>query len=414
MLSMNNDTPQPLSLRKNILWNTVGCLFYQGCLWLTTIVVVWFSGYEDAGVLALAMAIGNIFIILATYYMRTYQVSDLANVYSQGNYCAFRFITLGLAFVVFIPYTVFTTTGTNAIIAVLMYLLFKTDEACADFLYGVDQCGGRMDYIGRSQVMRGIMALGCFSLGLWIAQSLIVATGLMFAGCLLITLVYDIPHACRFGDLRPYVHGRTALKLLREGLPAVSAVMVNVAVVSVSRQFLGGLMSEETLGIYASISTPAVLMQAVVIMLYTPLVGSMAEEWSSCDPGRIFRFLGKALMLIGVSLVACSAVLILVGPPLLLLVFGDSVAADLWIFPWSILVTALIALVSFGVQVLIVFRHAKAALVACGIALILAVILAPPAIQAYGINGINLSITVAYAIGIAIEMIVIVRAIKRR
>lgn len=400
-------------MKKNIAWNTSGCLFYQGCQWLTTIVVVWLSGgYDDAGVLALAMAVGNIFSSIALYKMRTFQVSDINDAYTQGNYGAVRLITIGIAFALCLPYTMLTTTGTETVLTIMVFLLFKADETFADFLYGVDQRGERMDYIGKSQFARGVVSLGAFSLGLALAHSLLVAIGCMFIGCALVTLLYDLPHARRFDTLRPRIYGRTALSLLKSGLPAVLAVVANIAVVSASRQILGTLAGDEILGIYASISTPAVLMQAAVGYLYTPMVGRLSEAWFGEGP-RLVRFLGRMAFLVIISLAVCSVALILIGPWLLTVVFGDSIVASLYIFPYSILCTALIALISLSVDILIVFRRAPLALLSCGIAFCVSVALAVPCVEAFGINGINISIAASYVVGLVIACASITFAIAQ-
>lgn len=45
-----------LSLKANMLWNSFGSLFYSGCQWLVTVMVVRLStSYEAAGILAVAM-----------------------------------------------------------------------------------------------------------------------------------------------------------------------------------------------------------------------------------------------------------------------------------------------------------------------------------------------------------------------
>ncbi len=350
---------------------------------------------------------------IALYKMRTFQVSDINDAYTQGNYGAVRLITIGIAFALCLPYTMLTTTDAGAILTIMVFLLFKADETFADFLYGVDQRGMRMDYIGRSQIARGILSLGSFSAGLVLAGSLPVAIGCMFVGCAMVTLLYDLPHARRFDVLRPRIYGRTALIMLLNGLPAVLALVANIAVVSMSRQILGMVCGDEALGIYASISTPAVLMQAAVGYLYTPMVGRLAEAWDTADPHALFRFLGKMILVVTGALIACSGVLIATGPWLLTLVFGDSITSSLWIFPWSILGTAFIALISLAMDVLIVFRRAKAALLSCTVAFCVAAITAAPSIDAFGINGINLSISLAYLIGVAIGVLFIVRAVIR-
>ena len=82
-------------MKSNIAWNTVGSVFYQGCLWLMTVLVVRLSSdYQNSGCLAFAMSVGNIYTALGTYTVRTFQVADVDDKYSASNYVGFRLITV--------------------------------------------------------------------------------------------------------------------------------------------------------------------------------------------------------------------------------------------------------------------------------------------------------------------------------
>lgn len=57
-----SNAPAPLSTKRNTLWNAAGCIFYLGCQWLTTVLVVVLStDYNNSGALAFAMSVGNMF-----------------------------------------------------------------------------------------------------------------------------------------------------------------------------------------------------------------------------------------------------------------------------------------------------------------------------------------------------------------
>ena len=160
---MPNSRTEPLSLRKNTIWNAFGCFFYLGCQWLTTVLVVVLSdGYANSGALAFGMSTGIIFASIALYKIRTFQVSDLDNEYSGQNYIAFRIITIVSAAVFCLMYLTLATNDSTYLSASLLYLLFKADECFSDVLYGIEQRNERMDYIGKSQIIRGIVSLGGF------------------------------------------------------------------------------------------------------------------------------------------------------------------------------------------------------------------------------------------------------------
>ena len=81
------------SLKKNMLWNTVGSVFYLACQWFLSVVVVRVGSYADAGILSLAMSITNIFATIALFNVRNFQVSDSDGEYTNGEYVFHRHLT---------------------------------------------------------------------------------------------------------------------------------------------------------------------------------------------------------------------------------------------------------------------------------------------------------------------------------
>ena len=271
--------PQPLSTAKNTLWNLTGCLFYLGCQWLTTVIVVVLSSdYSNSGFLAFAMSIGNMFASLALYKIRTYQVSDIANEHSSGEYVAFRFATIAASFALLTIYLIVIAPGDAMVVSTLAFLLFKADETFADVLYGVDQKYGRMDYIGKSQILRGLATIIGFTVPLAITGSVTHAIVGMTLLCFGNTVLYDVRHARRLDSIAPHFDKADLTKLAKAcALPTI-ANFCATSIVSVVRQNYGILAGDELLGIYASIATPAVLIQAGTAFLYSPLIGKMASS----------------------------------------------------------------------------------------------------------------------------------------
>ena len=80
-----------LSVYENLIWNTIGSFTYLICQWLLTLIVVRVSdGFGNAGNLALAISVTNIFFNLACFNVRPYLISDLENKFSSEQYCSLR------------------------------------------------------------------------------------------------------------------------------------------------------------------------------------------------------------------------------------------------------------------------------------------------------------------------------------
>lgn len=397
-----------------MLFNTTGSLVYQGCLWLTTVLVVTLSGaYTGSGILAFAMTIGNMFNPIGTYSMRTYQVSDIRCLLSQGNYIAFRLITVCIGLVLIVPYTFAVTPELSTAITVLLYLLFKTDEAFADVLYGADQKGQRMDYIGVSQFVRGVLLLLGFSLGVGVLGNLDAAVLLMLIPCFAVTLFYDLPHARRFGSIRPTIKKSQVLDLLKSCLYLVAGTLCLGAVVSVARQYYGVTFGVDSLGLYAAVATPAVLIQAMARFLYSPVLVPLSERWVAKGTKEFVPYLKRTIVIIASAAIASAVFLSLIGTPALALVYGQSVADYTYLFPYVLAGTCLIAFIWYLSDVLIICRDFRGVALCSVGALAVSLAAMVPLENLFGMNGINFVVIVAMLAGLAIATLRLYRAIRQ-
>lgn len=381
----------PLSARENTLWNAFGCLFYLGCQWLTTVLVVLLSsGYDNSGILAYAMSIGNMFASISLYKIRTYQVSDINNRFSSGNYVALRLFTIFASLLLCSTYLAIVTNSTRMIVATLVYLLFKADETFSDVLYGIEQKNGRMDYIGRSQIIRGFASLIGFSGTLIVTDSLNLAIIGMFLLCAAVTLAYDLPHARLFGSITPQISKSQLIDLLKACFFPTIANLFATSIVSVARQRYGILEGETLLGIYASIATPAVLIQAATNYLYSPLIGQLASTLFNKGVSAYKRSYIKVFLLILLCMGGLVVLLSFLGGPLLVLVYGQEIAEYTWIFPFVLISTTSIGILLYVNDSLLILRNGTIQVALNFLSIAIVVVGSTFAISTFGMNGVNL------------------------
>lgn len=148
-----------ISMKASILWNSWGSIFYLGCQWLLTVLVVRLAGVEESGILSLAMSVSNIWYSLAVYGMRNYQVSDVTDKYKNGTYIFSRWITGFLSLAGCVIYTAVISYSLEQKLCILIYFLYKLTEAYFDIYAGIYQKEWRMDFIGKSMTARGVLTL---------------------------------------------------------------------------------------------------------------------------------------------------------------------------------------------------------------------------------------------------------------
>lgn len=401
-----------LSVKQNLIWNTCGCLLYQACQWLTTIFVVTLSpSYENSGILAFAMATGNVFSALATYNMRTYQVSDVNDEYTPQNYIGFRIATVCGALGTFAVYSLIVSPGIETLVCMFVYLLFKADESFVNVLYGIDQKASRMDYIGVSQGVRGILSICVFCGGLALSENLAVALGAMFVSCVLVTLFYDVPLSGKLQRIRSRLNRGVFFELLRKCAPIVAALVVYGLVATVARQYYGIAYGEEMLGIYAAVATPCVIVQVLANYLYSPFLVPLSVEWRKGAEGHFGSQLTKLLFaLTGISLL-CILAAFAAGPWFLKLVYGPSIADYAWMITPAVVAAALMAICYFLTDLFTLLRRFGPALGINLVAMVACVLLIAPLTHFLGMNGVNLTLIFSFAVAVLLGIVLLVKVV---
>lgn len=400
-----------LSLRENVIWNTVGSIFYQGCMWLLTVLVVRLSNdYQNSGMLAFAMSVGNIYFVMGTYNMRTFQVSDIEGTYSTRNYIALRILTVITSYAICIIYSALISPSSQTLYVVIIFLFFKADEAFVNVLYGADQTRMRLDYVGKSQIIRGILCVALFSAGLALTKSLAYSLFLMFTSCLVATFTYDARKTRSLvGPLLPVITRKQCIVLLRQCFPAALGILIGNFVASSARQYFGVAYGESALGIYASVATPCVIIQVLAQNVYTPMLGPIASEYRTGSTRRAKYSALKLLVLVAGAALILSAILLIAGEPLLTTLYGESIRPYVGVLPLALVVTTGAAETILLSDLLIVFSGLKSTLIMNVIAFTVNLAFIVPCTAGWYMNGINISLIAAYFVAILFGIASIVK-----
>ncbi len=145
--------------------NTSGNFIYFVAVWSLTVITTNALGYEDAGILTLAMTVGNVIAMIQMYGVRSYQASDMSFRYSPGDYLKARALTVVISWVIGIIICITLGYSGKIMVAVMGFGLVKTSESFSDVLFGNDQRMGHLEYAGYSMIARGFFLAILFCLG---------------------------------------------------------------------------------------------------------------------------------------------------------------------------------------------------------------------------------------------------------
>lgn len=401
-----------LSIKANMLWNSFGSLVNLGSQWLITVLVMRMTnGYEAVGIFSLAMSVYNIFAPIGQYRMYTYQITDVKNENTTGEYLAFRFITNGVAVMLCMGYALLTCSPT-AFLSILLYAIYKSAMLVIDVFHACDQRHHRMDYIGKSLSMQGIFSLLAFYIIFVLSNSLEFSILGMIIVITIIGLLYDLPRAKTFGEISFGISRDKAIRLLLRCLPIVIASIAASAAVSVPRQYLSIQFGESTLGIYAAAAAPVALIQIGASYIYNPLLSYFSERYNNRDKIEFFNLLRKSFLAIIALDVVCSAVVAMLGEPLLLLVYGRKMEGYAYLLHPLVIVALLTGFMWFINDLLMSIRNFKGTFIGNVVSLA-ASFISLPLIRIYDMNGVTLVCFISTVVGILVMSIILTIQLRR-
>lgn len=387
---------EPLSMKRNMLWNSAGSFTNLLAQWLITVLVVRIaSGYDAAGLYSLAVSVYGIFAPVAQYRMYTYQISDTHHENTVGEYFTLRVITNGIALVACFGYALLTCP-LSAVPAIMLYGLFKSAALLIDVFHACDQRHYRMDYIGISLAMQGVSSLAIFALAFSLTQNLEITLALMSLALLVIGLVYDMPRSNGFEKLRLGITWRKTRYLLLKCLPIVIGALAMAAAVSAPRQYLFDAMGEATLGVYASVAAPVAIIQTGASYIYYPLIGYFADYYDRGEKRKLIGLLLRVTGSIALVGVACAVLLELFGAPILEMFFANNIGQYAYLLVPMIVSAMITAYVWFLNDLLIAVRDFRGNLIGSIVPLVVALACMVPFVQWWGMNGVSFTAIASY------------------
>ena len=321
--------------------------------------------------------------------MYTYQVSDVSNENTTGEYFSFRLITNLIALAFCMGYA-FLTCSPGAWLSVFLYALYRLAMLVIDVFHACDQRNHRMDIMGKSLALQGVGTLAIFTIIFAVTQSLEFSFVGMLVVTIFIGIFFDYPRTRQFGPINPGISLKKTKYLLLHCLPIVLAGLAASATPSLPRQFLAEALGNAALGVYTSVAAPVAIIQMGAQYVYNPLLGYFSELFAKGDRKGFLTLFAKSLVAIAFIGLVCAVGLNFFGTDLLVFVFGDGILEG------SDLLMPLIVFALFtGCQwflndTLISIRDFRGTFVSSIVSFVIALFGAKACIAAFGSNGVTI------------------------
>jgi O-antigen/teichoic acid export membrane protein len=357
-----NDKSRGLSLRRNFSWTFLGSLFYAGTQGLLMVLLSKMSGPEAVGKFSLGLGVTAPIILFTSMQLRSVQATDARREYSPGHYLALRLLMtmFGIGVVALIAFTTGYTAEKAAVVMIIG--LAKGVETISDVLFGLLQQRERLDYIAKSTMIKGVVALLAMITTVAVTQSIVWGCFALITSWAAVLLFYDVPAVREMATLTMNTPGgitpeealtprwewRRLARLAWLSLPLGFVMMMISLNNNIPTYFMDHYQSESDLGIFSVIQYLMLAGTTVVMSLGQSAIPRLAHYYADA---QVKPFIGLAFKLLAVSLVMAIAgilVALIGGKQLLTLIFTEEFAKDEHILVLGMLAAGISYLASFA------------------------------------------------------------------
>ncbi len=299
-------------LRKNLVFNTAGSLVFYVCQAVMNLLVTALAGVEANGLLATAMTIANVALSAASFGMRTFQVSDLRGQYADRIYLLSRYLTVALAWAGCMAFAFANAYSAAQRWVIFLYAGYRLVESWSDVWHAYLQKAERMDIVGISFGVRGLLTAGTVVAGLLLTNDLIVTLAVLLALNAGYVLAVDVPLARRRADFANRAGGSVA-SLLWRCLPLAVYASLNTSIGSAPRYFCERILGSVALNYFANVFLPVMLLQVAAVYLFVPFITTFARLWNDRDAAGWRKALRLGLLALAALWAAGAAGVALLG-----------------------------------------------------------------------------------------------------
>lgn len=326
-------------LRADFSWVLSGNVIYSACQWAIVVLIAKLGSAEQVGLYALGMAVSAPIILFANLQVRTLLASDVRDEFRFGQYLAFRFVSLAIAFLAILGVAAFTGADWRHRTVIVLVGFAQVLEYVSDTYYGLMQKCDRMDRMSHSLMFKGPLALAALWITMDETRDVAWAVAALACGRLFILLVWDsrLGYARRLpGGLQARLewNNRQMLSLFRLALPLGIISMLASLSGNIPRYFIQAHLGTTDLGIYSAIAS---LLAAGNLVVSAFGQAIMVPAARACADGDRARYRGFVLhtVLLG-AILGAGAILSasLFGHYLLGHVFRPEYADHVDLFIW--------------------------------------------------------------------------------
>lgn len=312
--------------KSDYLWHSLGSGIFALSTVIMTMLVTRCVGKQTGGMFAIGLSIAQMFMTIANFEVRTYQVTDIKNKFSFADYFTFRVFICIFSYVASVGYVLINGYSTYKMWIVLLLCMYKILESLADVFEGEFQKCNRVDISGKSLFFRTLASISGLVISMFITNDIIISLIIMNVIGIISIIVLNIIPVKEFDKMCIMFGNGKLINIFLCCWPLAASNFMNTYIVNSSKLAIDKIMTDEYQLYYSIVFMPNMVINLFSGIIFKPMQTSMAESYSEGENKKFNKIIFKIVGVICLFTVICIIGAYFLGIPVLSLLYGVELA----------------------------------------------------------------------------------------
>lgn len=311
--------------KRNMIWNMIGSFLYAFASMVLTMAVIALVGDQKGGIFTFAFtAFGQQMFTVAYFGIRPFQITDVEQRYSFGDYLHFRFLSCGTALIMGLVFVLMSDGYTyEKAMTVFLMVCYKVIDGFADTYEAEFQRCGRLYLTGKANTFRTLLSAGVFVTVLAVSRNLVAASGAAVAAQVAGVLIFDIG-VIRLLPQVDFNSSWTKCKgLFQDCFLLFISVFLDFYIFSAAKYAIEANLNDTSMAVYGAVFMPTSVINLAAGFVIRPFLTELSFRWERKE-FKLFLGIVRRLffIILGLTVLAVGGAWFL-GIPVLSILYGN-------------------------------------------------------------------------------------------
>lgn len=289
--------------------------------WLQVILITRIIGLYEIGLFSYFLAILGPIVLFSRFSFSDLVPTQKKYSYSYSVFSKYRNIMNKLYLILIIILAIIFDFSMYEAICFMIFGIYKFYETKEDFIYTENISESNIKFLAYSKIFKSILTAILFSLGVFIAESLIAAVISLLVSQMVIYYFYDKKFTFSNKEESRQFKKMHFKHIFWLGIGLSFVGLLSSLNANIPRYFLEYYFSVELLGIYATIMYFATISLNIVITINQSLIADLAGKYAR-SIREFYKSFSKILLFYLAVILAGNIILLVSGSQLLVFIYG--------------------------------------------------------------------------------------------